>query len=509
MANPNGNPSNLRPFKKGDPRIYRGGRPNRFSELRELAKTIAGEKLVDDSTQTAYTRVELILRDWLRSKDYRKQQAVLEVAYGKVPAVEPTTEVEEEDKEFRLPITAISPNFLGVYRDIIMGRHTEYVFRGGRGSTKSSFVSEVMIEQLINHPEWHGLVLRQVANTLRDSVYSQLVWAINYLDLSDKFKCTMSPLEIQYVPTGQKIYFRGADDPLKIKSIKPTFGSIGLLWFEELDQFKGSAAIRSVLQSAIRGGDSAYIFKSFNPPRSKNNWVLKELDLPKENRYVHDSDYRSVPVEWLGQAFIDEALFLKEVNPDAYEHEYLGISTGAGGIVFENVELRSITNDEIAQFDRVLHGLDWGYYPDPAHYQRMHFDAARLTLYIFGEYRGWKHGNEELYSKIVGAGYPTKQLLIADSAEPKSIADFRTYGANIRPAEKGPESVAYSMKWLQRLVKIVIDPVRCPYAAEEFANYEYERNKDDEYISSFPDRDNHAIDSVRYGTNYIWRRRGQ
>jgi phage terminase large subunit len=153
--------------------------------------------------------------------------------------------------------------------------------------------------------------------------------------------------------------------------------------------------------------------------------------------------------------------------------------------------------------------LDWGYYPDPAHYQRMHFDAARLTLYIFGEYRGWKHGNEELYSKVVGAGYPTKQLLIADSAEPKSIADFRTYGANIRPAEKGPESVAYSMKWLQRLVKIVIDPVRCPYAAEEFANYEYERNKDDEYISSFPDRDNHAIDSVRYGTNYIWRRRGQ
>jgi phage terminase large subunit len=216
-----------------------------------------------------------------------------------------------------------------------------------------------------------------------------------------------------------------------------------------------------------------------------------------------------VPLEWLGQAFIDEANFLKEVNPDAYEHEYLGIASAVGGLVFENVEIRKITDEEISQFDRVLNGLDWGYYPDPAQYNKVHYDAARMTLYIFGEYRGWKHSNRELYDKIIEVGYDQNQLLIPDSAEPKSIADFRSYGASVRGAEKGPESVRYSMKWLQSLRKIVIDNVRCPYTADEFLNYELDQNKDGDYISEYPDKDNHAIDSCRYACNRIWKRRGQ
>lgn len=410
---------------------------------------------------------------------------------------------------FQLPASAIAGSFYDVYRDIHGHGHTEYVFRGGRGSTKSSFVSEEIIELLVNNPEWHVLVARQVANTLRDSVYSQIVWAINYLGLSDKFKCTTSPLEIQYIPTGQTIYFRGGDDPLKIKSIKPKFGYINVMWFEELDQFHGEAPVRSIEQSALRGGEQAYIFKSFNPPASKNNWVNKWLEIPRESRYVHNSDYRSVPVEWLGKAFIDQAEFLKEVNPNAYEHEYLGIANALGGLVFANVECRPITDEEIKAFDHVLHGLDWGYFPDPAHYGKLHYDAARMTLYIFGEYRGWKHSNKVLYGHILKAGYDPAQLLIPDSAEPKSIGDFKSYGAYVRGAEKGPESVKYSMKWLQSLVKIVIDPVRCPYAAHEFLNYEHEQTKDGEYISEYPDKDNHAIDVARYGTNLIWRRRGQ
>lgn len=415
----------------------------------------------------------------------------------------------EELPPFQLPASAIAGSFYDVYRDIHGHGHTEYVFRGGRGSTKSSFVSEDIIELLVNNPEWHVLVVRQVANTLRDSVYSQIVWAINYLGLSEKFKCTTSPLEIQYIPTGQTIYFRGGDDPLKVKSIKPKFGYINILWFEELDQFHGEAPVRSIEQSALRGGDQAYIFKSFNPPASKNNWVNKWLEIQRDSRFVHNSDYRSVPVEWLGRAFIDQAEFLKEVNLNAYEHEYLGIANALGGLVFGNVECRPITDEEIKEFDNVLHGLDWGYFPAPAHYGKMHYDAARMTLYIFGEYRGWKHSNKVLYDHVLEAGYDPAQLLIPDSAEPKSVADFKSYGAYVRGAEKGPESVKYSMKWLQSLVKIVIDPVRCPYSAHEFLNYEHEQTKDGEYISEFPDKDNHAIDTTRYGTNLIWRRRGQ
>jgi phage terminase large subunit len=274
------------------------------------------------------------------------------------------------------------------------------------------------------------------------------------------------------------------------------------------------------VQSALRGGDQAYIFKSFNPPRTRSNWVNKSLEIPKENRYIHESDYRDVPLEWLGQAFIDEANFLKEVNPPAYEHEYLGIASAVGGLVFENVELREITDEEIhgkddgsgrkiGGFDRIYQGIDFGYYPDPAQWDKCHYDAARLTLYIFDEYRGWKHSNKQLYDALVEKNVTPDQMVTCDSAEPKSIADLREYGLSARGAEKGPESVRYSMKWLQSLKKIVIDNKRCPYTAEEFLNYEHEMNKDGEYISDYPDKDNHGIDAVRYALNRVWKRRGQ
>lgn len=410
---------------------------------------------------------------------------------------------------FALPADVIAPSFLNAYRDIRDKRHTEYLFYGGRGSTKSSFVSLVMIWLLKNNPGVHGMAIRQVANTLRDSVYSQLVWAISELGLDDEFKCTTSPLEIEYRATGQKIYFRGADDPGKIKSIKPAFGYIGMLWFEELDQFHGEESIRKIEQSVIRGGDEAFIFKSFNPPRTANNWANKYAKIPKENQYQHASTYLDVPPEWLGKTFIEEAEHLKAVNPPAYEHEYLGIANSAGGLVFENVQIRKITDDEISQFDRVLHGLDWGFYPDPAHYSRCHYDAARLTLYLFGEYRAFKQSNRALYDALVERGLTPEDTLICDSAEPKSVADFREYGAAARGAEKGPESVKYSIKWLQSLRAIVIDNERCPASAEEFLSYEFERDKDGEIISEYPDADNHAIDSTRYATNLIWKRRGQ
>lgn len=425
-----------------------------------------------------------------------------------------------DEQPFVLPADVIAPDFLDVYRDIASHKHTEYLLKGGRGSTKSSFASLAIIYLLKNNPQVHALATRQVGNTLRDSVYSQLKWAIDTLGLADEFKCTTSPLEIEYLPTGQKIYFRGADDPNKIKSIKPAFGYIGILWFEELDQFHGQEAIRKIEQSVVRGGDEAYIFKSYNPPQTSNNWVNKYVQIPKATQYQHHSSYLTVPVEWLGKTFIDEAEHLKNVNPKAYDHEYLGIVNGTGGAVFENVIIRRITDEEIygkrdelgivsGGFDHVLHGLDWGFYPDPNHYSRVHYDAARMTLYIFGELRKWKTGNREMYDALIEYGYANDDLLIADSAEPKSVADMREYGATCRGAEKGKDSVKYSMKWLQSLKEIVIDNERAPYSATEFLDYQFEMTKDGELISAYPDKDNHAIDSVRYGTNLIWRVRGQ
>jgi phage terminase large subunit len=441
---------------------------------------------------------------------YDAQEALKTMgAYHRLFSGQEERRSEGNASNFVFPADCIAPAFLSAYRDIRDRRHTEYLFFGGRGSTKSSFVSLITVWLLVNNPGVHALACRQVANTLRDSVYSQCVWAISELGLEADFKCTTSPLEIEYRATGQKIYFRGADDPGKIKSIKPAFGYIGILWFEELDQFHGVESIRKIEQSVIRGGDEAFIFKSFNPPRTASNWANKYAKIPKASQYQHHSNYLDVPAEWLGKAFLEEAEHLKVVNPRAYEHEYLGIANSAGGLVFENVQIRKITDAEIAQFDRVLHGLDWGYYPDPAHYVRMHYDAARLTLYIFGEYRALKASNRTLYDALVERGLTPEDLLIADSAEPKSVADFREYGAACRGAEKGPESVKYSMKWLQSLAAIVIDNERCPETAEEFMGYEFERDKDGEVISEYPDANNHAIDSTRYGTNLIWKRRGQ
>jgi PBSX family phage terminase large subunit len=413
-----------------------------------------------------------------------------------------------------IPANLIAPAFLDPFRDILTHRHTEYVFRGGRASTKSSFVSLIIILLLVNNPSFHALALRQVADTLRDSVYAQLVWAINelgnyYPGLSEKFHCTKTPLEITYMPTGQRIYFRGADDPGKIKSIKPPFGAISLLWFEECSEFHGSEAIRNITQSAIRGTDTALIFKTYNPPRTSGNWINKYILIPKVSQYQHNSDYRTVPVEWLGQVFLDEAEHLRQVNPAAYDHEYLGEVNGLGDQVFENLQLRAITDDEIKQFDPVCHGLDFGYFPDPAHYSRCHYDAARMTLYIYGEVRRWKTSNQDMHAALVAYGLQPDDLLIADSEDPKSIADYQSYGAAARGAEKGPQSVKYSIKWLQSLKAIVIDPERCPYTAIEFTDYAYERTKDGEIIEAYPDANNHAIDSVRYATNLIWRKRGQ
>lgn len=350
------------------------------------------------------------------------------------------------------------------------------------------------------------MVMRKVANTMRTTVFAQYVWAYTALGLYDKFKATVSPMEIIYKPTGQRIMFFGADDPGKIKSIKVPFGYIGLLHFEELDQFSGEEEVRNIEQSVLRGGDVAIEFKSFNPPKTMMNWANKYCALDKPGQIIHSSDYRTVPPEWLGQRFLDDAEYLKSINHSAYEHEYLGIPNGNGGMVFENAFGETITDEQIGHFDRVLNGVDWGYYPDPWAFNRVYYDAARRTLYVFDELTAKKKGNKETAEMLLERGLTREDRITADSAEPKSVADYNKLGLKCLAAQKGPGSVEYSMKWLQSLTKIVIDPVRCPNTYMEFTCYEYERTKDGEIISGYPDKDNHNIDAVRYATEHIWKR---
>lgn len=408
----------------------------------------------------------------------------------------------------------IGKAFYGVHKDIQFGRHTYYDLTGGRGSLKSSFVSIEIIYSMMKkeNAKKHAVVYRKVGDTLETSVFSQIEWAVDILGVSHLWKLTKSPMRAEYLPTGQKIIFKGLDKAAKSKSIKVPFGYIGYLWFEEFDEFAGEEEIRKVQQSVIRGGNDFVVFKSMNPPKSRQNWANDYIEKEKlrEDTLVSQTTYLTSPIEWLGQQFIDDAEWLKMVNPKAYEHEYLGIPIGNGTEVFDNLEIRQITDEEISGFDRLYRGVDWGWFPDPFHYGCMHYDSARMILYIFQEFRTNKMRNSET-GKILKDKFNLGRydVVTCDSAEPKSVSDYRSYGINARGAEKGPDSVRYGMKWLQSLIKIVIDPVRCPNTAEEFKKYEYELDKEGNPTSVYPDANNHSIDMTRYAMERVWKRKGR
>ena len=400
----------------------------------------------------------------------------------------------------------IGPAFYDIAHDIFHHGHTHYDFSGGRGSLKSSTVSIIVPLLLTSNPSTHALVLRKVANTIRDSVYAQYIWAIGELGMAAYWEAKVSPMELIYKPTGQKIMFRGADDPMKIKSIKVPFGYIAVTHFEEKDQFAGRAEIRTILQSTMRGGSVFWNFESYNPPISRDNWANKDSLEERTDRLCHKSTYLQAPPEWLGEQFLAEAEHLKDTDERAYQHEYLGIPVGTGGNVFDKLELREITDEEVKSFDRIYQGVDFGWFPDPFAFIRLHYDRARETIYLMDEIYQNKLSNEASGNIIIKRGYKDAYIT-CDSAEPKSVADYRAMGLPAKAAVKGPGSVDYGMKWLQRR-KIVIDRKRTPNAYNEFVNYEYDRNKDGDIISGYPDANNHLIDATRYAVERISRQMG-
>lgn len=425
-------------------------------------------------------------------------------------------EVEEEKRVIYIPAKDIGKAFVDLYRDIEDRKHYEYWLEGGRGSIKSSFWSEIVAEILENNENMCALLIRKVGNTLKDSVFSQMQWGIDklaetYPEVGKHWKATKSPLEIKNENTGQIIYFRGADDPVKIKSIKPPKGKyIGIVVYEEFDQMNGMNEVGTIDRSVIRGGEDFIMLRVYNTPTSSQHFVNKEKRIPKADRLVHRSSYLDVPREWLGSKFFDEAEYMKSVNEKQWRNVYLGEETGTGGNVFENVELREITDSEIETFDYIYMGLDFGWFPDPLAWTKMCYNPAQKTLYIFDEFVVNKMSNADVWEYLTKEkGVTNNDMIIADSAENKSIGDFKSYGALMYGAEKGAGSVDYSMKWLASLTKIVIDPKRCPTSAEEFSTYEYMQDKDGNYISGYVDADNHCIDSVRYALNKIWKKKGQ
>ncbi len=390
----------------------------------------------------------------------------------------------------------IAPSFYEVHRELKEELYDEYWFKGGRGSTKSTFISIEIILGILQDPDANAVVFRRYQNELRDSVIGQFEWTIAKMNMGHLFHVQVSPMQIVYLPTGQRIIFRGADKPSKLKSINIGKGYIKYAWFEELDQFGSMDEIRNILQSVFRGGDQKRIlFFSYNPPKSSRSWVNQEAKIPKPGKRVHHSTYLDVPRHWLGERFLADAEHLKQVNELAYRHEYLGEEIGTGLEVFTNVQLDTITNEQIAGFDRIRQGLDFGYAAHPACFERLHYDSTRRRLYLFAEVAGLNLSNRLLWMKIQKYN---DVITVADSAEPKSIDELRSYGIRVTGAKKGPGSVEFGIKWLQDLEAIIIDPQRCPLAAKEFINYSLETDRSGMVKDKFPDKDNHSIDAVRY-----------
>jgi phage terminase large subunit len=395
----------------------------------------------------------------------------------------------------------IAPSFYDIHKDIKQGKHTHYWLKGGRGSTKSSFVAIEIVLGIMSDPDANAVGLRKVKDTLHDSVYEQFAWAIDILGAQAYWDSKISPLSFTYLPTGQKILFRGADKPKKIKSIKFSRGYCKFIWYEEVDEFTSMEEIRMINQSLMRGGKKFTVFYTYNPPKSASNWVNTEVQLTRDDRLVHHSTYLTVPRDWLGEQFIIEAEHLKATKPQAYEHEYLGEVTGTGGEVFSNVQIRKISEEEIEEFYCIRRGLDFGYAIDPLCYNVMHYDRKYKRLYIFHELYKVGMSNRAAYDHIKTEN-KNNELIYADSAEPKSINELIQYGLRISPVKKGPDSVEFGIKFLQDLEAIIIDDERCPETAREFLTYELEKDANGNFKASFPDKNNHSIDAVRYALNY-------
>jgi len=390
----------------------------------------------------------------------------------------------------------IAPAYYELYEDMKAGKHREYWLKGGRGSCKSSFVAIAILRGILADRDCNAVVYRRVAATLKDSVCAVFGWAVDRLGLSRYFRMKRSPMELIYLPTGQKVLFRGADDPLKSKSIAVERGHFKYLWFEELSEFRCEADIRSILQSVLRGCNEGTLICTFNPPPSCQSWVNGAVLAPKQGRRVLHTTYKDVPKTWLGERFIQEAEALKLSNPRAYENEYLGQVTGSGGRVFENLELRRLTDSELNALDRRYYGLDFGFAADPDAYTAWAYDRKNAALYALDEHVATGESPEELAKILLKkAG---KALITCDSADPRMLSQLKALGVNAVAARKGAGSREHGFRSLQTLRRIVADPERTPHIAREFAAYELAQDKNGVFVNAYPDKNDHTIDSCRY-----------
>lgn len=397
-------------------------------------------------------------------------------------------------------------------------KHLRYVLKGGRGSGKSFHVPMRIMLDIMEYPV-SALGVRKVQNTILKSVYANFKGAANAMGVRHLFRFVDSKLEITYKPRGNKIYFAGADDPEKIKSIKDADFPLAIMWIEELAEFKNEDEVTTVENSVLREElegkiineskrKKAYPFDysfyyTYNPPKRRQSWVNKkyESSFISDNTYVHHSTYLENP--YLSKKFVEEAENVRQSKPLKYRWEYLGEAIGSGVVPFDNLQVKkgSITDEMVANFDNIRQGLDYGYATDPLAFVRWHYDKKRNSIYAIDELYEVKCSNRRAAQWIKSKRYDYQDIIA--EVEPKSNAEMRNEHdiSKIRQVTKGPDSVEYGEKWLDDLDAIYIDPLRTPNIAKEFENIDYQTDRDGNPKPRLEDKDNHTIDATRYAFN--------
>ena len=378
-------------------------------------------------------------------------------------------------------------NFKGRYR----------VAKGSRGSKKSKTTALWYIYKMMEYPDANLLVIRKTFRTLKDSCYADLKWAVHRLGVDHLWQFTLSPLEAVYLPTGQKIYFRGLDDPLKITSIAVDKGCLCWMWIEEAYEIMSESDF-DMLDESIRGECPNGLFKqitlTFNP-WNEHHWMKHRFFDVK-----NDPDILAITTNYMCNEFLDKADILvfermKKNNPRRYQVAGLGNWGIVDGLVYENWKEEAFTLDDIRGL-KTRCGLDFGYTNDPSASPIMFLDLPNKKLYVWDELYKTGLSNKKIYEELKSMGY-AKEKFTGDSAEPKSIDELKSFGLRIKGAKKGKDSINNGIQWIQDL-EIIIHP-RCVNFLTEISNYTWDKDKFGNKINRPIDDFNHLMDAMRYG----------
>lgn len=484
--------------------------------IAEMANMMLNMQITDTakvSMKRSGINVDEIEAEDLNAISYMVAGQIKAAAQGNTKALEylsklsDRAEKKEDAPKYTLPITDITSDFVEVYRKVhaaFDGEENirEIISKGGRGSIKSNFWAGVAEETIYNDPQAHVVYTRRYKVDLRGSVYNQFMKTVIRHGRLEDWDFTTSPMMAVYKKTGQCVIFVGADKPISLKSYNLSFGYVKLLIHEECDEMAGIEQMDNIEDTFLRSDTPALDVKVFNPPKSKNNFMNEytESCRNKEGTYICHSYYYNVPVKWLGQRFFDRAEWFKQHKDLYYRNNYLGEVTGTGGGIFENVEVRKISDEEIANMPYFNHGLDFGF-EHPQVFEQSYYDEDTDTLYCINEVYSKKCKNSTFARKI--KGYMNVEIL-ADSARPDSISEMQDWGFDVIGAKKrwgSGKGRDYCWEWLQMTTKIVVDPDRCPHLHHELTTLEHEQLKDGTFSSEYPNLGEDCVMALIYGNN--------